>query len=60
LKVLKTAFLDKARDTSPIRGKTAPWKLAFLVCLAGILVLGVIVQPWFYQAAAAASSLIVY
>jgi NADH-quinone oxidoreductase subunit N len=60
LNVLKIAFLEKARDTTPIRGKTAPWKLAFLVCLAGILVLGMIVQPWFYQAAAAASSLIVY
>jgi NADH-quinone oxidoreductase subunit N len=60
LKVLKIAFLDKARDTEPIRGKTGSWKLAFLLCLAGILILGVIIQPWFTQAAAAASSLIIY
>jgi NADH-quinone oxidoreductase subunit N len=60
LKVLKIAFLDKAKDAEPIRGKTGSWKLAFLLCLAGILILGVIIQPWFLQAAAAASSLIIY
>jgi NADH-quinone oxidoreductase subunit N len=60
LKILKTAFLEKARESEPIRGKTASWKLAFLLCLAGILVLGVIIQPWFIQATAAASSLVIY
>ena len=60
LRVLKVAFLDKPKEPDLIRGKTAPWKLAFLLCLTGILVLGVVVEPWFTQAAAAASSLLIY
>jgi NADH-quinone oxidoreductase subunit N len=60
LKVLKVAFLEKPREHEPIRGKTAPWKMAFLLCLAGILLLGVVIEPWFTQATAAASSLLIY
>jgi NADH-quinone oxidoreductase subunit N len=60
LKVLKTAFLEKPRETTPILAHSPSWTAAFLVCVIGILVLGVIILPWFGWAAAAASSLALY
>ncbi len=60
LKVLKVAYLDKPWDNTPIKVKNPVWITAFLICVVGILVLGVIILPWFDWAAAAASSLALY
>jgi proton-translocating NADH-quinone oxidoreductase chain N len=60
LKVLKTAFLEKPRETSSIMAKSPSWTAAFLICVIGILVFGMIILPWFGWAAAAASSLALY
>ncbi len=60
LKVLKIAFLDRPRENAPVILKSPGWKIAFAICLAGILVLGVIILPWFGWAALAASSLALY
>jgi NADH-quinone oxidoreductase subunit N len=60
LKVLKTAFLDKPREMGSIKAKSFSWKTAFLFCVFGILLLGVILLPWFGWAASAASSLALY
>jgi len=60
LRVLKVAFLDKPREPSPISARHISWKLAFIVCTLCILILGVIILPWFGWAADAASSLTLY
>lgn len=60
LRVLKVAFLDKPRDLSPISARHISWKLAFMICTLCILILGVVILPWFSWAAGAASSLTLY
>jgi NADH-quinone oxidoreductase subunit N len=60
LKVLKVAFLNKPVLESPVFQVSLPWRIAFFVCIAGILVLGVVLAPWYSWAALAASSLILY
>jgi NADH-quinone oxidoreductase subunit N len=60
LKVLKVAFLEKPVHHVPVFQVSFPWRMAFLVCIAGILVLGVVLAPWYGWASDAASSLILY
>jgi len=60
LNVLKVAFLDKSRENTPVQAKSISWRLAFLLCLIGILVLGVVMAPWFGWSMTAASSLNLY
>jgi NADH-quinone oxidoreductase subunit N len=60
LNVLKVAFLNKPREDSPIQAKSISWRLAFLICLIGIVLLGVILLPWYGWALSAASSLALY
>jgi len=60
LKVLKIAFLEHPRETPLIKIETNSWRIAFIVCLAGILILGVIILPWFGWSITAASSLALY
>jgi len=60
LKVLKIAFLDHPRETPLIKIETNSWRIAFIVCLAGILILGVIILPWYGWSITAASSLALY
>ncbi len=60
LRVLKVAFLDRPRDASPISARHVSWKLAFIICTLSVLILGVIILPWFGWAAGAASSLTLY
>lgn len=60
LNILKVAFLNRSRDDTPIQARSISWRMAFLICLVGILVLGVILLPWYGWAISAASSLALY
>lgn len=60
LRVLKVAFLNKPFLTSPVFEISTPWRVGFIICIVGILVLGVVLVPLFSWASAAASSLILY
>jgi NADH-quinone oxidoreductase subunit N len=60
LRVLKIAFLNKPSSESQVLQVSTPWRIAFFLCIAGILVLGFVLAPWFGWAASAASSLVLY
>lgn len=57
LRVIKVAYLDKPWDTTPLCVRNPVWLFSFGVCLAGILIMGVIILPWFAWVSAAALSL---
>lgn len=60
LKILKVAFLNNPIQDSPVFQVSTPWRIAFFICIAGILILGVVLAPWYGWAATGASSLILY
>lgn len=47
LNVLKLAFVGQAADGGRALPITAPWRVALLVCVAGILLLGTVFGPWY-------------
>lgn len=47
LMVLKVVYQGQPADTGKIIQFTAPWQVAILVCIVGILFLGTIYSPWY-------------
>lgn len=60
LKVLKVAFLNKPLFDASVFEIGFPWRIGLIVCILGILVLGVILAPWYSWASQAAFSLNIY
>ncbi len=47
LNVVKIAFVGHAPDGNHPLPITVPWRVALLFCVAGILVLGTVIGPWY-------------
>ncbi len=47
LTVIKIAFVGKPAETGASLRVTAPWRLALLVCMVGIVFLGTVFGPWY-------------
>lgn len=60
LVVLKHAYLLRSEDEQKPLLLMAGWRIALLVCVAGVMLLGVVVSPWFAWAARAGWALTVY
>jgi NADH-quinone oxidoreductase subunit N len=60
LNVLKVIYLHRAEDETPIRKITFSWRLALIVCIVGIVVLGFWFAPWFQWAQGATTALWIY
>ena len=57
LVVLKVMYLHhSAEDGQPV-AMPVTWKVALIVCIAGVVVLGTIFAPWYGAASSAAASL---
>jgi len=55
--VLKVMYLQHSpEDDQPVAMPVA-WKVALIVCIAGVVVLGTIFSPWYGAASSAAASL---
>lgn len=60
LTVMKVMYLYRSEDENKPLPVTPGWKVALVVCLVGVLVLGVILAPWFGIAEAASLSFVRY
>ncbi len=60
LTVLKVMYLYRSEDESKPLPVAAGWKTALLVCLVGVIVLGVVLAPWFDIAQAATLAFVTY
>lgn len=60
LRIIKVAYLDKPWDESQLKIKNPVWIVTFSLCLIGILVMGVIIHPWFGWGTAVASSILLH
>jgi len=60
LNVLKVIYLNRAEDESPIRKIRFSWRLALIVSIIGVLVLGFWFAPWFHWAQGAANAIWFY
>jgi NADH-quinone oxidoreductase subunit N len=58
--VLKSAYLLRSEDEQKPLQLMAGWRVALLVCVTGVLVLGVVIAPWFEWAGRAGWALTVY
>lgn len=58
LNVLKVVYLYRSADDQQPLTLTSGWKVALVVCVAGIVVLGFIFSPWYSWANQAAGSLL--
>lgn len=47
LTVIKITFVGKPAETGASLRVTAPWRLALLVCMVGIVFLGTVFGPWY-------------
>lgn len=47
LRVLKVMYVDEPADNSPLVVKQPLWLIALIICLVLVVVLGVILTPWF-------------
>ncbi|MCJ7624453.1 MAG: NADH-quinone oxidoreductase subunit N [Anaerolineaceae bacterium] len=56
LNVLKVMYLFRSEDEDKPVPIAKPWKLALVICVLGIFVVGTIIAPWFSWAGAAATS----
>ncbi len=60
LTVLKVIYLNRAEDESPIRGISVSWRLALIVSIIGIVVLGFWFAPWYQWAQGATGAIWLY
>lgn len=60
LRVLKVVYLDRAENETQPLNMTSAWKAALVGCVVLVVVLGVLVSPFYTWASQAAASLIVY
>ncbi len=60
LVVLKVIYLGRAEDETPIRGIAFSWRLALIVSVIGILILGFWFSPWFQWAQGATGAIWIY
>ena len=60
LRVLKVVYLDRAENETQPLNLTPAWKAALVGCAVLVVVLGVLVSPFYTWASQAAASLIVY
>jgi NADH-quinone oxidoreductase subunit N len=57
LVVLKVVYLSRSdEETKPLPVSVA-WKVALIVCVAGVIVLGTVFYPWYTAASSAAAAL---
>ncbi len=56
LVVLKVVWLNRSDDEGEKLPVTRPWRLAVVVCVAGMLLLGTIFAPWYQWALQAATA----
>lgn len=56
LTVLKVVYLYPVQDESCKVIVTRPWRLALVVCVAGVILLGTLFAPWYGFAASAAAA----
>ena len=47
LKVIRITYVGQVPAGSHPLPVTAPWRVAMLVCVAGILVIGTVLGPWY-------------
>lgn len=57
LTVVKVAYLNRSEDEAKPMPVSWPWKVALVVCVAGIILLGVLVGPWFSWVSGAVTTL---
>ena len=57
LRVLKVMYMDEPLDPSPLQVKERLWLAAILLCLAAVVIFGVVLNPWFGFTSLAANSL---
>jgi NADH-quinone oxidoreductase subunit N len=57
LVVLKVVYLYRSDEDSKPVGMPVTWKVALIVCIAGVVVLGTIFSPWYGAASSAAAAL---
>ncbi len=50
LRVMKTMYLDEPEDKVTFEKPSALWIAAIAICIAGVIILGVIFSPWFAAA----------
>jgi len=60
LRVLKVVYLDRAENETQPLNLTTAWKAALVGCAVLVVVLGVLVSPFYTWASQAAASLLVY
>ncbi len=60
LTVLKVIYLNRAEDEAPIRGIKVAWRLALIVSIIGIVVLGFWFAPWYQWAQGATGAIWIY
>ena len=60
LRVLKVVYLDRAENETHPLAMTPAWKAALVGCAVLVVVLGVLVSPFYTWASQAAASLLVY
>jgi len=57
LRVLKVMYMEDPLDPAPLKVQERLWLMGMLLCLVTIVVLGVILNPWFGFSSLAANSL---
>jgi NADH-quinone oxidoreductase subunit N len=57
LVVLKVVYLYRSEEDSKPMLMPVTWKVALIVCIAGVVVLGTIFSPWYGAASSAAAAL---
>ena len=57
LVVLKTIYLYRTEGDETPMPLTRPWRMALVLCVAGVLLLGTLIGPWFSWASTAAAAL---
>lgn len=60
LNVLKVIYLYRSEDEAKSMPVRWNWALALVICMAGIIVVGTLIAPWFGWAGAASLSLVGY
>ncbi len=58
LNVLKRVYLYRSENETWPLPVSRPWRIALVVCVAGVILLGTVIGPWYQWSAAAASAVI--
>jgi NADH-quinone oxidoreductase subunit N len=58
LNVLKVVYLSRSDDESPLKSVGLSWRVGLVICIVGVLLLGVIYSPFYTAALQTATALI--